>query len=1106
MRMVACSKGNIVCGTSASPLISKGSFFAYTILFLTFFTAHEAVPTHRHVKEMMENVSADNVWINKTVNKGDEILSAHNDSISATVFTDTFEQQTHAVELATTSSPLSQNSIGNHFPPTKDDELTNPSASIPAYSNVGKSVDLPNVNNTVNSNPIDIQENRSSASSIYVVINKTDANTGSGADSDNAPPTLAIEPTNLSGDVSDNAIIGKVTELNSDVTTTMSNDPYFIFYSSFDGLTDGNGRADDDLTIESAEPKHIMTTKSFIESSLDDEVVPVVSIDTHSKTNNVLIGNDSIDTVVSATTPVTGDIDTGYNVSKTTKKEGNKMDAMDDVFTLDNSTEKVDASTIATENDLSGNQYKNSNSNGNDNSQVEVENGEIQGKINTNKQNETGETSSPSTSTENVMSLKNDSDIGNVIKFSEEEKMSAKGKQKGNTNVNIKKYVNKSAKDKGKVKSALGHDNIKNLTKKQTLIKTPIDVLVRNTSIPPSSVENGAIDSVSDAEIKETPQSLVPSVPSLQSTQLPQLLATLIASSSVTERKGVEIESISSTQTSVTQQTALPADKSISGNHIDTTTATLVRSTSTPVPSQEVINVTAIENVVNHFNGMENNRNNTSKLNEKNDVHTEYSSNIVNATGSQTITEKLAEDDGRAESEVTLGQTNGSILNSTIKAIEGAPSKPPGVLDYDKTLNGVSTITVTTLPPSKTVTLTTTTMTTTLHSHGIVVSGDGVTGKPITKQTSKTRNDEFFLPADDDAETEMVSATTTGYQTTAIVTEAMTTAPAITNHDSDVEQTTKNRASTIERDSDTIFYISNTEVKVGESSVPTPNSNQENQFFPALYEEDVIIDFRGKNSTSWRSGLNDKYEEDIILSPMKNNFDTLKITDDNLSISYVGESFIDIKENTNGPATTYNDIEHDSLPHSNVIIEPALIPDVSQSIGVPVIAELPPQLDRDIEYQPEQHAENRTLASGKLQVLTHAGNNLQKTQLTAELPKNDEPSDKNMPEKRNGKGNATAEAITNVTAFTVNPDDNSESEYCFYSSYFLIFLRAFLFRKRFYIICFFYFFFFHRRRSAIPCIYLQNRLYIYYQNSSFLPNHSFNQVMSDDDNGCPFSP
>lgn len=216
--------------------------------------------------------------------------------------------------------------------------------------------------------------------------------------------------------------------------------------------------------------------------------------------------------------------------------------------------------------------------------------------------------------------------------------------------------------------------------------------------------------------------------------------------------------------------------------------------------------------------------------------------------------------------------------------------------------------------------------------------------------------------------------------------------------------TTQTKESTIERDSDTIFYISNTEVKVVESSVPTPNTKQDNQFFPALYEEDVLIDFHSKNNSGWNglgavlggegagnSGPADKYEEDIILSPMKNNFDPTKMNDDDneedtLNLGYVGESFMDVKDSEeNGGGAG------DSAISSNVIIEPVIISDVqSQSIGVPIIGELPPQIDlQDLQdYKSDTMQLNQTENTITSHLLPHVGDNLQKMQqLSAELPK-----------------------------------------------------------------------------------------------------------------------
>ncbi|GAB0094509.1 hypothetical protein DMENIID0001_098170 [Sergentomyia squamirostris] len=216
----------------------------------------------------------------------------------------------------------------------------------------------------------------------------------------------------------------------------------------------------------------------------------------------------------------------------------------------------------------------------------------------------------------------------------------------------------------------------------------------------------------------------------------------------------------------------------------------------------------------------------------------------------------------------------------------------------------------------------------------------------------------------------------------------------------------------IDRDSDTFFYISNTEVKVLES-VPTPDTHKENHFFPEIYEEDVFIDFSNKNH-SHRGMASDKLEEDIILSPL--NFDPLTKTgipkmqfheypkinfdskiynsddanlehnsDDNLSISYIGESFIEIKE-----STTEMDSNNLMSPlNSDVIIQPVAMPEVPLSIGVPVIGELPPQ----IELMPPgsdantQHHNFDIDLRDTSHVFAHPGNYLVKNpSISAEIP------------------------------------------------------------------------------------------------------------------------
>ncbi|XP_002133455.2 uncharacterized protein [Drosophila pseudoobscura] len=176
------------------------------------------------------------------------------------------------------------------------------------------------------------------------------------------------------------------------------------------------------------------------------------------------------------------------------------------------------------------------------------------------------------------------------------------------------------------------------------------------------------------------------------------------------------------------------------------------------------------------------------------------------------------------------------------------------------------------------------------------------------------------------------------------------------------------RKPSIDRDSDTIFYISNTEVKVGES-LPTgsPGSDQlqqqrkfqlENQFFPASYvmEQQQLQQQRSSLATP-------RYEEDIILSPVHNTADALKIFRSTgpssgdgappLDVTYVGESVIEVEQQPQSASTTQAPLGggSGSSPQSDIIIQPAVLPDLA--IGVPVIGELPPQIElKEIDYMP----------------------------------------------------------------------------------------------------------------------------------------------------------
>lgn len=306
-------------------------------------------------------------------------------------------------------------------------------------------------------------------------------------------------------------------------------------------------------------------------------------------------------------------------------------------------------------------------------------------------------------------------------------------------------------------------------------------------------------------------------------------------------------------------------------------------------------------------------------------------------------------------------------------------------------------------------------------------------------------SEEFFVPEDiKERETTTILATTTVVEVLPIDTEE----PQITTDIDD--KLLRPNPSTINHEADTIFYISNTEVKVVES-VPTPNSNQESQFFPAIYEEDVIIDFSSKNFTGWVS-IPDKYEEDIILSPLRNNFDTARMTAGGIddSMSYIGESFIEVKEftsDTSNPTTS---------------VPPLTIPEDVQ-IGVPIIAELPPQIGSNIilyqQKQPSpQSIRNKELYVGVNQlpcaVVTEPNgngliqNSLQINQLNAELPlmMDDASPVKSIPAKRNNGqsnvtgggvmvGEITSGPILSNTAFSVLDDEPEHSEFLFLGEY-----------------------------------------------------------------------
>ncbi|XP_039958745.1 uncharacterized protein LOC120773747 isoform X3 [Bactrocera tryoni] len=187
------------------------------------------------------------------------------------------------------------------------------------------------------------------------------------------------------------------------------------------------------------------------------------------------------------------------------------------------------------------------------------------------------------------------------------------------------------------------------------------------------------------------------------------------------------------------------------------------------------------------------------------------------------------------------------------------------------------------------------------------------------------------------------------------------------------------RKPTIDRDSDTIFYISNTEVKVGES-LPTTNTNYEqqqqqkqqqqklrktrleNQFFPANYLASTHPNAARIDEHLAPQQI--RYEEDIILSPVRNTADSLKILRSQgdgappLDVTYVGESVMEVEQSSgggSGSSTTISTAAATSAPSQmpDVIIQPAILPEMS--IGVPVIGELPPQIElKEIDFMPDE--------------------------------------------------------------------------------------------------------------------------------------------------------
>lgn len=238
---------------------------------------------------------------------------------------------------------------------------------------------------------------------------------------------------------------------------------------------------------------------------------------------------------------------------------------------------------------------------------------------------------------------------------------------------------------------------------------------------------------------------------------------------------------------------------------------------------------------------------------------------------------------------------------------------------------------------------------------------------------------------------------------------------------------------TTDKDSETIFYISNTEVKVIEP-VPT-KSPYYNQFLPAIYEEDVVIDFNDKNN-SGRFMSQDKYEEDIVLSPLTNDFDPLK------DINYIGEAFLDVEESQNGG---YFENHHIIPLTSDVVIQPVELQGEPESmqedipIGVPIINELPPQIELEEMVVNEENNGGEQSSFKNIEYYPHFLNNrLVKNHLSAEVPKKSQLSLKNDTLWKNRTMNSINTNINgtkidngtlaNSTAFLVENDEVIDGE------------------------------------------------------------------------------
>lgn len=244
---------------------------------------------------------------------------------------------------------------------------------------------------------------------------------------------------------------------------------------------------------------------------------------------------------------------------------------------------------------------------------------------------------------------------------------------------------------------------------------------------------------------------------------------------------------------------------------------------------------------------------------------------------------------------------------------------------------------------------------------------------------------------------------------------------------------------TTDKDSDTVFYISNTEVKVIES-IPTasPGSvSDKKKYYPAIYEEDVIVDVPNKTRTGGTSSYSsqfsqsDKYEEDIVLSPLTSDFDPK-------DINYIGEAFLDVEESSNGLG---NENHHIIPLTSDVVIQPVELRDMP-SIGYPIIGELPPQIELDgMVFSDDYDSKQTSNFRVEEYYPNFLSNRLVKNQLEADVPREMIFDSKNstlvMPPMNrthisintmiNGTNMTALNSYSNTTAYLVESEENENA-------------------------------------------------------------------------------